>query len=131
MKKTSLRRLVPQDFDADTLRELTREGRVYICMPKVEDKSAYKQEIMDYVQAFNSRNYIGQSSERTKRGKNDSIYERLDVQFTFEQAMQHSVAIKGANVTRNTVVQMLKNWRNQGLVIQSEKGMYRKLSFDR
>ena len=78
--------------------------------------------------AFSSRNYIGATNgERTKRGKNDSIFERLDVQFTFEQAMQHSVAIKGANVTRNTVMQMLKNWRNQGLVLMTEIGKYRKV----
>ena len=73
--------------------------------------------------AFNSRDYAGyMSGDRLKRGKNDSIYERLDVQFTFEQAMQHSVAIKGAGVNHNTVRQMLKNWRKQGLVVQTEDG---------
>ena len=78
--------------------------------------------------AFNSRDYAGYSgSERLKRGKNDTIYERLDVQFSFEQAMQHSVATKGANVTHNTVRQMLKNWRKQGLVVQTEDGRYRKI----
>ena len=78
--------------------------------------------------AFSSRNYVGcLSGDRLKRGKNDSIYERLDVQFTFEQAMQHSVAIKGAGVTHNTVRQMLKNWRKQGLVVQAEDGQYRKV----
>ena len=78
--------------------------------------------------AFNSRDYAGYSgSERLKRGKNDTIYERLDVQFSFEQAMQHSVATKGANVTHNTVRQMLKNWRKQGLVVQTVDGRYRKI----
>ena len=78
--------------------------------------------------AFLSRDYAsGQYGERTKRGKNDSIFERLDIQFSFEQAMQHSVAIKGANVTQNTVRQMLKNWRKQGLVVLEEDGNYRKL----
>ena len=78
--------------------------------------------------AFLSRDYAsGQYGERTKRGKNDSIFERLDIQFSFEQAMQHSVAIKGANVTHNTVRQMLKNWRKQGLVVLEEDGNYRKL----
>jgi predicted transcriptional regulator len=78
--------------------------------------------------AFNSRDYAGGvSGERMKRGKNDSIYERLDVQFTFEQAMQHSVAVKGAGVNHNTVRQMLKNWRKQGLVVQTEDGRYRKV----
>ena len=77
--------------------------------------------------AFGSRDYAGYlSGERLKRGKNDSIYERLDMQFTFEQATQHSIAIKGAGVTHNTVRQMLKNWRKQGLVVQMEDGCYRK-----
>ena len=76
-----------------------------------------------------SRNYAGSmNGERQKRGKNDSIFERLDVQFTFGQAMQHSVALKGANVTRNSVQQMLKNWRNQRLVEQTEDGSYRKVN---
>jgi hypothetical protein len=79
--------------------------------------------------AFSSRDYAGyQSGERLKRGKNDSIYERLDVQFTFEQAMQHSVAVKGASVSRNSVRQMLKNWKNQGLIVQTEEGKFRKVS---
>ena len=78
--------------------------------------------------AFSSRDYAGcVSGERLKRGKNDSIYERLDMQFTFEQATQHCIAIKGASVTHNTVRQMLKNWRKQGLIILTEDGRYRKV----
>ena len=77
--------------------------------------------------AFNSRDYAGGTrSDRQRRGKNDTIFERLDVQFSFEQAMQHSVAVKGASVTQNTVQQMLKNWRKQGLVVLEEDGRYRK-----
>ncbi|MBR4242743.1 MAG: DUF3987 domain-containing protein [Bacteroidaceae bacterium] len=79
--------------------------------------------------AFRSRDYAGgQYGERQKRGKNDSIFERLDIQFTFEQAMQHTVAVKGANTTQNTVRQMLKNWRKQGLIVREENGKYRKMS---
>ena len=37
--------------------------------------------------AFSSKNYCSQSAyDRSRRGKNDSIFERLDVTFTFEQA---------------------------------------------
>ena len=78
--------------------------------------------------AFSSRDYAGNlNGERTKRGKNDSIFERLDIQFTFEQAMQQSVAVKGAGVNHNTVRQMLKNWRKQGLVFLTDDGRYRKV----
>ena len=77
--------------------------------------------------AARSRNYVGNlNGERMKRGKNDSIFERLDQQFTFEQAMQHSVAVKGADVTQNCVQQMLKNWRRQGLIVLTEDSNYRK-----
>ena len=79
--------------------------------------------------AFQSRDYAGGlNGERQKRGKNDSIFERLDIQFTFQQAMQHSVAVKGSNVNHNTVRQMLKNWRKQGLVVLEQDGNYRKVS---
>ena len=77
--------------------------------------------------AARSRNYVGNlNGERMKRGKNDSIFERLDQQFSFEQAMQHSVAVKGADVTQNCVQQMLKNWRRQGLIVLTEDANYRK-----
>ena len=68
-------------------------------------------------EAFSSKNYCGQSPyDRIHRGKNDSIFERLDVTFTFEQAEQQSVAVKGATATHETVRQMLKNWKRQGLI---------------
>ena len=79
--------------------------------------------------AFRSRDYAGGiSGERIRQGRNDSIFERLDPQFTEDQAMQHSVAVKGAGVTRNSVIQMLKNWRKQGLIERIENNRYRKLS---
>lgn len=77
--------------------------------------------------AFNSRDYAGKGNQRKKSGKNDTIFQRLDQQFSFEQAMQQSVAIKGADVTRNSIHQMLKNWKLQRLIEQTKDGKYRKL----
>ena len=76
--------------------------------------------------AFQSRDYSG-SNDRQRMGKNDSIFERLDVEFGFEGAFQHSVSVKGANVSRNSVRQMLKNWKKQSLIVQTEAGRYRKV----
>ena len=76
--------------------------------------------------AFNSREYSG-TNDRQRMGKNDSIFERLDVEFGFDGAFQHSVSVKGANVSRNTVRQMLKNWKKQGLIVQTEAGRYKKV----
>ena len=77
--------------------------------------------------AFSSKDYCGRAvSERTKRGRNDSIFERLDTTFSFEQALQHSIAVKGDNTSRNAVQQMLKNWRKQGLVSFEPNNSFRK-----
>ena len=78
--------------------------------------------------AFSSKDYCGRAvSERTKRGKNDSIFERLDNTFSFEQALQHSIAVKGASTSRNAVQQMLKNWRRQGLVVEMPDKKFQKM----
>ena len=71
--------------------------------------------------AFMASSYAGTAaSERLRHGKNDSIFERLDASFSFEQALQQSVAVKGPNTSRNAVQQMLKNWKKQGLVVRGE-----------
>ena len=79
--------------------------------------------------AFSSKNYCSQSAyDRSRRGKNDSIFERLDVTFTFEQAEQQSIALKGASATHETVKQMLKNWKRQGLICVLPDMRYQKVS---
>ena len=76
--------------------------------------------------AFASREYAG-VVDRRRMGKNDSIFARLDVDFGFEGALQQSIAVKGASVTHNGVKQMLKNWKKQGLIVQTDAGRYRKV----
>ena len=88
----------------DVLADYQLDNALYFFRSRIED-------------AFSSKNYCSQSPyDRTHRGKNDSIFERLDVTFTFEQAEQQSVAVKGATATHETVRQMLKNWKRQGLI---------------
>ena len=115
-KELLLKAQTPQMLEAyDVMADSLIENALHFFRDRIEN-------------AFCSRDYAGyQNGDRLRRGKNDSIFERLDVQFTFEQAMQHAVAVKGAGVTHNTVRQMLKNWRHQGLVVQTEGGRYRKM----
>ena len=114
-KEMLLKTQTPTMLDAyDVIADSLLENALYFFRDRIEN-------------AFKSRNYAGQSGERQKRGRNDTIYGRLDVQFTYEQAMQHTVAVKGAEVTTNTVRQMLKNWRKQGLVVLEQNGKYRKV----
>jgi hypothetical protein len=116
-KELLLKAQTPTMLEAyDVIADQLLENALYFFRDRIEN-------------AFLSRDYAGcLNGERTKRGKNDSIFGRLDVQFTFEQAMQHSVAVKGASVNANTVRQMLKNWRKQKLVTIDENGNYRKVS---
>lgn len=77
---------------------------------------------------FSSREYMGQTScSRLHRGKNDTIFEKLDTIFTAEQALQQSVTIKGSS-NSEAVRQMLKNWRKQGLIAQIPDGRFQKIS---
>ena len=80
--------------------------------------------------AFSSKDYCGQQvlADRIRCGRNDTIFERLDVSFTFEQAQQQSVAIKGASVTHESVRQMLKNWKRQGLINILPDARYQKVA---
>ena len=113
--KTMLQKAqTPQLLDAyDVIADYLMETALYFFRDRIEA-------------AFTSREY-SVSNDRQRMGRNDSIFERLDVEFGFEGAFQHSVSVKGANVSRNSVRQMLKNWKKQGLIVQTEAGRYRKM----
>ena len=114
-KEMLLKAQTPTMMEAyDVIADSLLENALYFFRDRIEN-------------AFQSREYAG-TNDRRRMGRNDSIYERLDVEFGFEQAMQHSVAIKGAGVTHNSVRQMLKNWKRQGLIVQEEAQRYRKVS---
>lgn len=100
----------------DVLADYQLDNALYFFRSRIED-------------AFSSKNYCSQSAyDRSRRGKNDSIFERLDVTFTFEQAEQQSIALKGASATHETVKQMLKNWKRQGLISVLPDRHYQKVS---
>lgn len=100
----------------DVLADYQLDNALYFFRSRIED-------------AFSSKNYCSQSAyDRSRRGKNDSIFERLDVTFTFEQAEQQSVAVKGATATHETVRQMLKNWKRQGLISILPDKRYQKVT---
>lgn len=63
---------------------------------------------------------------RQRGGSNDTIYARLDNEFTFEQAFLQSTAVKGSAITHNAVRCMLKNWCRQGIAERTGNGAFRK-----
>ena len=104
----------PQMLDIyDVIADYLMETALYFFRDRIEN-------------AFNSRDYAG-NNDRRRMGKNDSIFAHLDMDFSFEGALQHTISVKGSNTTRNTVHQMLKNWKKQGLIVQTEAGRFRKV----
>ena len=81
-------------------------------------------------QAYEAKNYMPESSYsfRVRKGCNDNIFSLLDDSFSYEQARQQSMAVKGSMVSSNSVSMMLKNWRKQGLVILKPDGSYCKIT---
>ena len=69
--------------------------------------------------AKESRNYT--SGERVLQGKNDDIYSRLPDEFTLDDARR----VK-PEASSNSIRQMMKNWKKQGLVIMLSAGKYKK-----
>ena len=71
MTKTSLRRLSPKEFDAALLEKLTREGRVYVNLPRKINRDAHAQEILNYVQA------IRDCASEPWRDKIDALWQEI------------------------------------------------------
>ena len=113
-KEMLVKAQTPQLLDAfDIIADSLMENALFFFRNRIQD-------------AVSSRDYLI-NSERQRVGKNDTIYERLDAEFGFDAAFQQSIAVKGADTSRNSVQQMLKNWRKQGLVVQTEMGRFRKI----
>lgn len=115
-KEMILRTQTPAMLEVfNTLADYQMENALYFFRERIEE-------------AFNSKDYTGaNANERIRKGKNDSIFERLDTVFTFDQALQQSITIKGTRTTRNAVHQMLKNWKGQGLININANAEYQKI----
>ena len=66
--------------------------------------------------------------DRMRQGKNNSIFARLPEEFDIELAYRQAIAVKGSEITRNSVLQMLKNWHKQGLITSLSLGKYKKIN---
>ena len=76
--------------------------------------------------AFRSPEYVPSGKPRSRRTKNDTIYEQLADRFTTEEAYDTSISVRGFEVTKGRVFTMLYRWEKQGIVERLDKGVYRK-----
>ena len=109
MKKSSLRRLSPKEFDANLLRQLTLEGRVYIDMPQVMDKNAYKREILDYVHSID--NY---ATEMWK-GQMDAVWNTIVNATCFSDSLVMKKGKQTGHMNRYTVTNLVCRMQSLGV----------------
>ena len=76
--------------------------------------------------AFRSGSYVSSGKTRSRKSKNDSIYEELADRFTTEEAYGVSVGIRGGDISNGSVRTMLSRWEQQGMVERIERGVYKK-----
>ena len=76
--------------------------------------------------AFRSGSYVSSGKARSRKSKNDSIYEELADRFTTEEAYGVSVGIRGGDISNGSVRTMLSRWEQQGMVERIERRVYKK-----
>ena len=76
--------------------------------------------------AFRSPDYVPSGKPRSRRTKNDTIYEQLADRFTTEEAYDTSISVRGFEVTKGRVCTMLSRWEQQGMVERLDRGVYKK-----
>lgn len=109
MKRKSFKRLSPKEFDANLLRQLTLEGRVYIDMPQEVDKNAYKREILDYVHSID--NY---ATEMWK-GQMDAVWNTIVNATCFSDSLVMKKGKQTGHMNRYTVTNLVCRMRNLGV----------------
>ena len=92
----------------DTLSEYLTDTQLYYFRSRIE-------------QAYESDNY--KVDGRTRRGKNDSVFERLPQKFDLRQA----ASAKGHATADAVIRTMVYQWCKQGLTMSIGNGLYRKV----
>ena len=118
-QKLILRQQTPQMLAAfDVLADYMIDNAMYFFKERIE-------------MAFRSAAYAPKAKLRSRKTKNDTIFEQLGEHFNTEDAYCTTVSTRGFDVARARVISMLCRWERQGLVERIDKGVYRKTDDER
>ena len=113
-QKLILRQQTPQMLATfDVLADYMIDNAIYFFRERIEE-------------AFRAGTYTPSDAPRTKKGCNDTIYQKLGGQFTAEEAYGATINVRGFDVQKGRVLTMLYRWEKQGIVQRIEKGVYKK-----
>lgn len=93
----------------DVLADYMIDNAIYFFRERIEE-------------AFRAGTYTPSDAPRTKKGCNDTIYQKLGGQFTAEEAYGATINVRGFDVQKGRVLTMLYRWEKQGIVQRIEKG---------
>ena len=97
----------------DVLADYMIDNAIYFFRERIEE-------------AFRAATYAPADAPRIKKGCNDTIYQKLDIQFTTEEAYGVTTIVRGVDVQKGRVRTMLSRWESQGMVRRIDQGVYRK-----
>ena len=97
----------------DVLADYMIDNAIYFFRERIEE-------------AFRAATYAPADAPRIKKGCNDTIYQKLDNQFTTEEAYGVTTIVRGVDVQKGRVRTMLSRWESQGMVRRIDQGVYRK-----
>ena len=97
----------------DVLADYMIDNAIYFFRERIEE-------------AFRAATYAPADAPRIKKGCNDTIYQKLDDQFTTEEAYGVTTIVRGVDVQKGRVRTMLSRWESQGMVRRIDQGVYRK-----
>ena len=97
----------------DVLADYMIDNAIYFFRERIEE-------------AFRAATYAPADAPRIKKGCIDTIYQKLDNQFTTEEAYGVTTIVRGVDVQKGRVRTMLSRWESQGMVRRIDQGVYRK-----
>ena len=111
MRTSSLRRLLPKEFDPVLFEKLVNEGRVYIKYPRVNNnnKDAYKREVLDYVRTIDG------FATDLWREDIDELWAKIVGAPCFESCLSMKNGIQAGHLNRYTVTNLVCRMQNMGV----------------
>ena len=109
MKKDNcLQRLQPEYFDVEQLMRWTREGRVFISMPRCDDDS-YRQEVLDYVESI--RGFATDAWHETI----DALWHEIVGSTAISDCLVMKKGSNRGHMNRYTVTNLVMRMQNNGI----------------
>jgi len=100
---------LPKDFDAELLKQLTDEGRVYIDVARDTNKDAYKKEVLEYVAS------IAEFATDAWQKEVSNLWKTIVETECFRDCLTMKKGINAGHMNRYTVTNIVCRLQNMGV----------------